>query len=96
MLQSLLHQQRQAVEALAHVGVAGRQPYPYAARDCDHRRRLYFASAAINAEMADTSIGPVIRIRAPVAKSISITDGGVSDGTAKADPGCESAWGSGC
>jgi hypothetical protein len=31
-LERLLHQQRQAVEALAHVGVAGRQPNLYAAR----------------------------------------------------------------
>ena len=36
----LLHQQRQAVKALAHVGVAGRQPHPHAARNRDHRRRL--------------------------------------------------------
>ena len=39
-LELLLDQQRQAVEALAHVGVAGRQPHPHAARDRDHRRRL--------------------------------------------------------
>src|SRR5438477_6862905 len=34
--QYLLHLQRQARKALPHVGVAGRQPYPHAARNRNH------------------------------------------------------------
>src|SRR5438552_12657842 len=72
-LERLLHHQRQAIKTLAHVGVAGRQPDPRAARDRDHRRRLPFASAFINADTVEPSTGPVIRIRPPPANSISIT-----------------------
>src|ERR1700745_4102426 len=53
-LERLLYQQRQAVEALAHVGVAGRQPHPRSARDRNrHRRRPI--RAAITAETVATS-----------------------------------------
>src|SRR6478735_8439592 len=70
-LELLLHQHRQAVEALAHVGVARRKPHPRAARDCNHHRgRL--PSALTSAETVEASTGPVIRIRPPVANSISI------------------------
>jgi hypothetical protein len=74
-LERLLHQQRQAIKALAHVGVAGRQPNPRAARGGDHRRRLSFASAFSSAETVDTATEPEIRIRPPVANSISMTPG---------------------
>src|SRR3954451_15328789 len=47
--QRLLNHERQAIEALAHVGVAGRQPDPRPIRHRDHRRRLTFASAFISA-----------------------------------------------
>src|SRR5215467_6730839 len=68
----LLHQQRQAIKSFAHVGVARRQPDPRAARDRNHRRRLPCASAFISADTVRASTGPVIRIRPPVANSISI------------------------
>jgi hypothetical protein len=72
MLQSLLHQQRQAIETLAQVSVAGRKPHPNAARDRDHRRRLARVSALISADTIALSTGPLIRIRPPVANSTSI------------------------
>jgi hypothetical protein len=53
--------------------MAGRQPNPRAARHRDHRRRLPFTSAFISAATVSTSTAPVIRIRPPVANSISIT-----------------------
>src|ERR1051326_8168521 len=81
-LQLLLHQQRQAIEALAHVGVAGRQPHPHAARDRDHRGRAIFASPAIRAETIAGSAAPVIRMRVPPANSISIVDGVAADAAA--------------
>src|SRR5207244_12442185 len=71
--QRLLHQQGQAVEAFAHIRVAGRQPHPRAARDRDHRRRSLRASAVIAADTVAASIGPPMRSRAPVANSTSIT-----------------------
>jgi len=43
------------------------------ARIEEHRRRLLFASAFISADTVNASTGPVIRIRPPVANSISIT-----------------------
>src|SRR6266567_2989164 len=72
-LERLLHQQRQAIKTLTHVGMAARQPNSRASRDRDHRRRLLFASALISADTVDASTAPVIRIRPPVANSISIT-----------------------
>src|SRR6266567_791955 len=71
-LELLLDQQRQAVEALTHVRVAGRKPNPRAAREPDHRRRLPFASAFISADTVEASTDPEIRIRPPVANSISM------------------------
>src|SRR5262249_40144222 len=70
-LELLLHQQRQAIKPLAHIGVAGRQPNPRARRERNHRRRLLFASALISADTVAASTAPVIRIRPPVANSIS-------------------------
>src|SRR5262245_25486247 len=71
-LERLLHQQRQAVEALAHVGVTGRQPHPRTSRQRDHRRRPPPASVAIIVVSVAASIAPVIRIRDPFANSTSI------------------------
>src|SRR5262245_60698066 len=73
-LQLLLHQQRQPVEALAHVGMASRQPHPHPARDRDHRARAIFASAEIRADTIAGSTVPVIRMRVPPASSTSIVD----------------------
>src|SRR5262245_43899468 len=76
-LERLLHQQRQAIEALAHVGVAGRQPHLRSVRDRDrHRRRP--ARAAITATTVAASAAPLIRSRAPLANSISISPLGVA------------------
>src|SRR5436305_13940694 len=72
-LECLLHQQRQAIKPLAHVGVASRQPNPGMARSRDHRRRLLFAIAFISADTVEASTDPDIRIRPPPANSISIT-----------------------
>jgi hypothetical protein len=44
--QRLLNQEREAIESLAHVGVAGRKPNSRSARHRDHRRRLPFARSA--------------------------------------------------
>src|SRR5215472_723576 len=71
-LERLLHQQRQAVEALAHVGVAGCQPHPRASRQRDHRRRPLPAIVAIVVVSVAASTAPVIRIRDPFANSTSI------------------------
>src|SRR3954471_9762894 len=79
-LERLLHQERQAIEALAHVGVTGRKPHPRAARDWDHRRRSLRASAVIAADTVAASIGPPMRSRAPVANSTSITPDGKACG----------------
>jgi hypothetical protein len=73
-LERLLHQHRQAVEPLAHVGMTGRQPYLGAARNRDHRRSLVFSSPSITAETSEASTGPLILIRPPAANSISIVE----------------------
>jgi hypothetical protein len=56
-----------------HVGVAGRQPNPGAARGRNHRRRLPFTRAFTSAETVEASTDPDIRIRPPAANSISTT-----------------------
>ena len=82
-LERLLHHKRQAIEASPHVGVAACKPHPHAARNGDHRRRLRFVvvRAAIIADAIDGSTAPAIRIRAPLANSISTTllDGGAGN-----------------
>src|SRR6476619_811462 len=82
-LELLLHQQRQPVEALAHVGVTGRQPHPCAWGQTDHRRRSLRASAVIAADTVAASFGTPMRRRAPVVNSTSITPDG-TDGAATA------------
>src|SRR6266540_5287629 len=73
-LERLLNQKSQAIKTLAHVGVAGRQPYLRAARGRYHRRRrLACASAVTIALTVEASAAPQIRIRVPVANSISMT-----------------------
>src|SRR4051812_48010537 len=64
-----LHQQGQAIEALAHVRTAGGQPDPDTARDRDHRRPARMPSTAT---MVAGSTGPAIRTRPP-AHSTSTT-----------------------
>ena len=67
--EGLLHEQRQTVEALAHIGVAGGQPDPDAGRNRDHRRPARRPSTVA---MVARSTGPVIRTRPP-ANSTSTT-----------------------
>src|SRR5215204_896690 len=83
----LLGKQRQSVEALAHVGVAGGQPHPHAARNRDHRRPA--VRALITAETVAGSTAPKMRTRAPAENSMSITPAG------KADKGAGVVTGSG-
>src|SRR5260370_20946570 len=71
-LEQLLYQQRQAVEALAHVGVASCQPHSRSARDRDRHRRLPVRAVSA-AETIPASTAPLIRSRAPLASSISIS-----------------------
>src|SRR5260370_26155999 len=73
-LEQLLYQQRQAVEALAHVGVASCQPHSRSARDRDRHRRLPVRAVSA-AETIPASTAPLIRSRAPLASSISIRPG---------------------
>src|ERR1700704_3190292 len=70
-LERFLNRQGQRVHATAHVGMACRDPHPHSRSDRDHRRRPS-ASTATAAVSALASTAPVIRIRAPVANSISI------------------------
>src|SRR5271156_1875323 len=70
-LERLLNHKGQRVHTATHVGVAGRNPHPYPRSNRDHRRRPS-ASTATAAVSAAASTAPVIRIRAPVANSISI------------------------
>src|ERR1700746_1275191 len=87
--QRLLNHKRQAIKSLAHVGVAGGKPNSCTTRHRDHRRRLPFASAFISAVTVGASTVPVIRIRTPVANSISITP------ALSATDGADAASGSG-
>ena len=71
-LEQLLNLQRQPIEAAPHVSVAARQPNTRATWDWDHRRRLARVRALISAATVERLTGPVIRIRPPVASSISM------------------------
>src|SRR5581483_4307345 len=70
-MKDLLDLQGQRRKALPHVGIAGREPYPHAGRQRDHRGRPS-VSAATTAVSVAASTAPVIRIQAPAANSISI------------------------
>src|SRR5829696_8383324 len=65
----LLHEQRQAIEAFAHVRVARGEPHPHAGRNRDHRRPARIPSTATTVAR---STGPAIRTRPP-AHSTSTT-----------------------
>ena len=71
-LQRLLHQQRQAGKALAHVDMARRQPDPYAARNRDHSPVLVFDEAGGEPNRSTTSRMRA-RARASISASIRIT-----------------------
>src|SRR5882672_71209 len=85
-LELLLHQERQAIEAPPHVGVARCQPHPDAGRKRDHDRRSFATRAAIAAVTVATSAAPVIRTRVPPASSISITPTGAGNSGAASAP----------
>src|SRR3954466_8057602 len=99
----LLNEQRQAIEALAHVRVPRREPHPHAGRNRDHRRPTTMPRTAT---MVSRSTGPAIRTRPP-AHSTSTTPplaggecgGSAGEGSAsgtKAGAGGRSAEGSCC
>src|SRR5215203_3500347 len=75
-LERLLHEQGQAVEALAHVRVARGQPHPHTGRNRDHRRPARMPSTATRVVR---STGPAIRTRPP-AHSTSTTPLRLSSG----------------
>src|ERR1700709_2596795 len=72
LLQDLLNLQSQAREATTHVRVACREPNVNAGRKGNHRERRPSLNARRAAANVASSIAPVTRIRAPLAKSISI------------------------
>src|SRR4051794_30623299 len=65
----LLHEQGQAVEAFAHVGVAGRKPHARVGRDRDHERVRTATTRASAAPF--TSLSTITR--PPPTSTISIT-----------------------
>ena len=71
-----LHEQGQAIEALAHVRVARGEPHPHTGRNRDHRRPARMPSTAT---MVARSTGPAIRTRPP-AHSTSTTPPRLSSG----------------
>jgi len=85
-LQCLLNQKRQGPESAAHIGVAGRKPNPYVARDRNHRR----SSTSRTRAKAAASTFASTRTRRPPPRLISISPlrpevagrdcGGPSDG----------------
>ena len=68
----LLDEQREPVKALAHVGVARRQPHPNARRDRDHRRD----SALTTRASAAASTSASTTTRSPPTRAISIRPAG--------------------
>src|SRR5215475_5479486 len=68
-LELLLNQKCQPIKALAHVGVAARQPHPRPARQRNHHRR---SIAPITRARALASTVSSTMIRAPDASTISI------------------------
>jgi hypothetical protein len=67
--QLLLHQQRQTIEVLAYVGMAGRKPH-MRGRGNGHCQPAL--SAETTADTIVVSAAPLIRIQAPVSRSTSI------------------------
>src|ERR1700722_666025 len=61
------------------------KPHPHSGRDGDHRRRLVLASALRSADTVEASTDPVIRIRPPVANSISTMPACSDDGAGRAE-----------
>jgi hypothetical protein len=73
-IELLLNQQGQAVEALAHVGVACGEPNADIAAKADHRRRSAFDKASITLASVPASGAPSIFSRAPHPNLIVIPD----------------------
>src|SRR5262245_54188157 len=67
--------------SVAHIGVASRQPNTRSGRERNHRRRLPFDSALISADTVAASTEPLIRIRPPLANSISTVPARSDDGS---------------
>ena len=73
LLQDLLNLQRQAWKAATHIRVSRRKPDTNAGGKRDHRAPRPPLNASSVAANVARSIAPVIFIRAPLAKSISIS-----------------------
>src|ERR1700733_2183479 len=87
-LQRFLHDQRQPVEPLAHVGVARRQPHPNARRHRDHRPDNALATRANAA--ASTSAPTTIRASPRMISTRPAMpgfSGAIATGTNPTDPG---------
>src|SRR6266702_1390384 len=70
-LERLLHQQRQPIEPLAHVGVPSRQPNLHACRKRDHRPHP--SSTSASAATRAGAISSATRSRRPLRSTTSIT-----------------------
>src|SRR5262252_3214027 len=81
-LQRLLDLTRQPLHPAPHVGVAGRNPHPHPARQCDHRVASVLMIAHAN------SLGVVIGRRTRMSAPNSIS-------TAAASAACDISWGGG-
>src|SRR5580700_6440032 len=87
-LERLLHQQRQAIKAFAHIGMAARQPNLPPGGEWHHRPPPPLASAATVALRAAGS-APMMRIRDPFANSISINPAAITVVGAAAEIGSD-------
>src|SRR5258708_4932154 len=83
-LQHLLHQQRQAVEATAHVRHTARQPYPRLRRQPDHRPTA--PSARNTRPSADSSPAPSTRTRTSPPSPLSIQPAALAPALADTAP----------
>ena len=71
-VKNFLNLERQARKASPHIGVAGRQPNPNAARESNHRRRSCLASSPITRDSVASSGAPSIVRRTLAPNAIVI------------------------
>ena len=78
-VKNFLNLERQTRKASPHIGVAGRQPDPNAARESDHRRRSCPASASITRDSVASSGAPSIDRRTFAPNAIVIVPRSAED-----------------
>jgi hypothetical protein len=78
-VKNFLNLERQARKASPHIGVAGRQPTPNAARESNHRRRSCLASSPITRDSVASSGAPSIVRRTLAPNAIVIVPWLTSD-----------------